>query len=119
MNFVADESVERPITLALVRLGYEVWEVAVHAPGVSDVEVLMLTRGRNAVLITADKDFGDLIFLAREKVSGVILLRLRGLPLDLMVARSVEAIESHRGALEGSFFVVTPRQIRVRPLPGK
>lgn len=119
MNFVADESVERPVSLALERLGYEVWQVAVHASGISDPEVLVHARNRNAILITGDKDFGDLVFLAREVVLGVVLLRLSGLPLHEMVSRSVAAIQAYQDRLEGSFLVVAQRQIRIRPLPGR
>jgi len=100
MRFVADESVERPISRTLERLGHEVWEICAHAPGVSDRTVLELARQRDAILLTAAKDFGDLIYLELEEVRGVVLLRLRGLPLLAMVERSVAAIEAHVGDLE-------------------
>lgn len=117
MKFVADESVEQPISLALERMGHEVWEVVRHASGIKDREVLARARQQEAVLITADKDFGDLIYLEREKVRGVILLRLQGIPLREMVQRVVEAVEAHLQELEGSFLVITTLQIRVRRLP--
>ena len=79
--------------------------------------MLELTRQRDAILLTADKDFGDLVYIDREEVRGVVLLRLQGLPLRAMVERSVAAIEAHLGELDQSFLVVGQRQIRVRPLP--
>lgn len=117
MKFVADESVERPISRALEQMGHEVWEICAHASGVSDRRVLELTRQRDAILLTADKDFGDLVYIEHEEVRGVVLLRLQGLPLRAMVERSVAAIEAHIGELEQSFLVVGQRQVRVRPLP--
>ena len=119
MKFVADESVERPISRALEKLGHEVWEICAHASGVGDREVLSLTRQRDAILLTADKDFGDLVYIELEEVRGVVLLRLQGLPLRVMVERSVAAIEAHIGELDKSFLVVGQRQVRVRPLPTK
>lgn len=117
MKFVADESVEWPICLALEQMGHEVWDIASHTPGINDREVLNWARQREALLITADKDFGDLIYLERESVRGLILLRLQGIPLRQMVARVTKAILEHSQELEGSFLVVTSLQIRVRRLP--
>ena len=118
VKFVADESVERPICRALEQMGHEVWDIAGQAPGINDREVLAWARRQEAVLITADKDFGDLIYLEREKVRGVILFRLQGIPLRQMVQRVTEAIEAHIQELEGAFLVVTSLQIRDRRLPG-
>jgi len=117
LNFVADESVERPIHLALTQLGYEVWDIRTHASGVSDREVLAMARQRNAILLTADKDFGDLVYINSEQVRGVVLLRLQGMPLRAMVERAVASIETHILELERNFLVVTSKQIRIRPLP--
>lgn len=117
MKFVADESVERPISRALEKLGHEVWEICAEASGVSDRRMLELTREKQAILLTADKDFGDLIYIEREIVRGAVLFRLQGLPLHAMVERAVKAIEAHLDELERSFLVVGQRQVRIRPLP--
>jgi len=53
--------------------------VAELSPSVADEEVLRQANGRNALLLTADKDFGELVFRQRLVHSGVILLRLAGL----------------------------------------
>lgn len=118
-KFVADESVERGISKALQRSGHEVWEVDTHAAGASDRRVLELTRQREAILLTADKDFGDLVYTELEEVRGVVLLRLQGLPLPAMIQRSVTAIEAHVKELAQNFVVVGLRQVRVRPLPSR
>lgn len=119
MNFVVDESVERRICLRLEQLGHEVWDVCTHAAGVSDLEVLALARKHNAILVTADKDFGDLVYINQEDVRGVVLLRLQGVPLSIMAERVVAAIEGHLADLDRHFLVVTMRQIRIRPLPDR
>ncbi len=117
MKFVADESVERPVYRALEQLGHEVLDVCTHASGVSDREVLALARQQDAILLTADKDFGDLVYIGLEEVRGVVLLRLQGMPLGAMVERAVAGVEVHLQELDGNFLVVTSRQVRVRPLP--
>lgn len=59
MNFLADESVDRQIVERVRQDGHQVWYVAEMEPGVSDDVVLNLANQKTALLLTADKDFGD------------------------------------------------------------
>ena len=79
MKFVADEDVDRPIVERLRQVGHEVWYMAEMEPGTPDEVVLSLAKGEDALLVTADKDFGELVFRLRRLTSGVVLLRLEGL----------------------------------------
>lgn len=86
MNFLADESVDRQIVERLRQDGHQVWYVAEMEPGISDENVLDLANKEGYLLITADKDFGELVFLQRRLMSGVTLIRLTGLsPLNKFV----------------------------------
>lgn len=76
MTFVADESVDRQIVDSLRGLGHEILSIAETAPGIADKQVLNRTRNTRSVLLTADKDFGELIFRQRRLHSGIVLLRL-------------------------------------------
>lgn len=116
MKFVADENIERLLILELRGRGHEVWSVSSSECGIPDDQVLERARGQDANLITGDKDFGELVYRSGERVRGVVLLRLQGLPLKALVQRSLEVIEGHLQELEGSFLVVTARQVRKRPL---
>ncbi len=60
MNFLADEGVEREIVDALRSQGHDVLYVAEMSPGINDGEVLDLANKASSILITSDKDFGDL-----------------------------------------------------------
>lgn len=79
MKFVADEDIDWPIVEHLRHRGHVVWYVAEMEPGMPDETVLDLARNEGALLLTADKDFGELVFRQRRLTSGVILLRLEGL----------------------------------------
>lgn len=48
-------------------------------PGISDDIVLELANSEGVLLLTADKDFGELVFRLRRVSSGVVLVRLAGL----------------------------------------
>jgi hypothetical protein len=64
MNFVADESVDRLIVERLRREGYQVSYVAELEPGMLDEAVLNLANQETALLLTADKDFGEMVIVS-------------------------------------------------------
>jgi len=78
--------------------GHEVTYVAELAPGIADEAVLALARERNAVLVTADKDFGELVFARNLPHAGVILIRLHGLESIDKVNRVVAEVADTRAA---------------------
>ena len=80
MNFVADEGIDRQIVERLRRDGHEILYVGEMEPSISDEEVLNRANEKSAQLITADKDFGEMVFHQNLlTIGGVILLRLLGL----------------------------------------
>ena len=73
------------------------------------VAVLLRSRESNALLLTADKDFGDLVFRQRLLHSGVLLIRLAGLTPDEKASTVAAVIELHGSQLRsarGSRFVL-------------
>ena len=65
MNLMADEGVDRPIVERLRQDGYQVWYVAEMEPGLDDDQILNQAGEDAAILITADKDFGELVYRQR------------------------------------------------------
>ncbi|HVF59333.1 MAG TPA: DUF5615 family PIN-like protein [Thermoanaerobaculia bacterium] len=113
MNLVADESVDRPIVERLRHDGHDVVYIAELAPSIADQEVLRQADGRGALLVTADKDFGELIFRRRLVHSGVVLIRLAGLS-NAAKAEIVAAVCRERAAeLHEAFSVISPAQLRI------
>jgi predicted nuclease of predicted toxin-antitoxin system len=115
MNFLADESVDRQIVDALRRTGQQVWYVAEMVPGIPDETVLDLAGRQNALLITADKDFGELVFRQGLSTAGVVLVRLAGLSPTRKAEIVAAAISEHAPELSLAFSVIMPRSIRIRP----
>ena len=114
MNFLADESVDKPIVEALREKGYIVGYVVEMEPGISDDVVLHLANREKALLLTADKDFGELVFRLRRLSSGVVLIRLAGLSTTKKSDIVVSLITKHFEQLIGFFSVITPMGIRIR-----
>ena len=118
MNIVADEGVDAPIVIRLRQEGHRVWYVAELAPSISDEEVFNLANEHEAILLTADKDFGAIVFQQRQVNAGVVLLRLHGASSSEKVEKVTDLFEMHREEVQGAFVVLTRDRVRIRPQPG-
>ena len=76
---VADEGVDKAIVDALRASGHTVKYFAEAGAGSSDKEVLAAASEAESLLLTCDKDFGELVYRQRLTNSGVVLFRLDGL----------------------------------------
>ncbi|MBI5629050.1 MAG: DUF5615 family PIN-like protein [Candidatus Rokubacteria bacterium] len=114
MNLVADEGVDRAVVERLRHDGHEVVYVAELSPSVTDEEVLRQANARRAVLLTADKDFGELVFRQGLVHSGVVLIRLAGLANATKAEIVAEVCRDRTAELVGAFSVVSPGQVRIR-----
>lgn len=120
MKIVADEGIERPVVLRLRAEEYQVIHIAEIAPGSTDPEVLEVANQEEALLLTYDKDFGDLVFYRHYHSHGVILLRLPDSLSSLEKADViVDVIRERREELFQSFTVVTLNKRRTIRLLSK
>lgn len=76
MRFLADENISRLVVERVRASGFDVTSVAAISPGASDNDVLATASSENRILITEDRDFGELVVRQRLKVHGVVLLEL-------------------------------------------
>jgi predicted nuclease of predicted toxin-antitoxin system len=113
VRFFADESVERRIVAAL-RAKYSVVYVDEIMKGADDDTVLQNAEEQKAILITADKDFGELVHHGQRLHSGIILYRLHGLAIEEKIRIIMAAIATYGSELSQSFTVITQQNIRIR-----
>jgi predicted nuclease of predicted toxin-antitoxin system len=114
MTFLADEGVDRQIVERLRRDGYEVSYTAEMSLGIADEIVLSESRSSTSVLITADKDFGELVFRQRLTSTGVLLIRLLGPSAAAKASLVSAALRERAWELPGAFAILTPGSIRIR-----
>jgi predicted nuclease of predicted toxin-antitoxin system len=114
VNFLADESVDGPIVDRLRQESHQVWYVAEMEPGISDEAVLDLANRKAALLLTADKDFGELVFRQRRIALGVVLVRLAGLSSARKAEIVASAVNRYGTQLPRAFAVITPGVLRLR-----
>jgi predicted nuclease of predicted toxin-antitoxin system len=114
MNLLADESVDRQTVERLRQVGHDVLYIAELEPGISDDVVLDRANERSALLVTGDKDFGELVFRQRLVNSGVVLLRLVGLSPETKAGIVADVLRDREAELLQAFSVISPGMVRIR-----
>ena len=114
MRFLLDCcAASRTLHRALVDLGHDVLSANDGHAGAPDAELLALAHREDRVLVTEDKDFGELVFLRRQPHPCIV--RLVGLGSAEKADAMRDLIEHHGAALrEGAIVVVTNRRVRIR-----
>jgi len=116
MKFLADEGIDLPIVETLRNSGYDVYYIAESAVGILDTAILKKSNDENRILMTRDKDFGELAFRDKMVHSGIILNRLHELSAENKARIVLKVIEDYQSELIGSFTVIQPNKIRIRKL---
>lgn len=114
MKFLADENVDKPIVERLRKERHEVLYVLEIEPSISDDEVIQRTNREKALLLTADKDFGELVFRQNRIIYGVILIRLSGLSPQSKAEIVAKAVTEHADELAHNFTVISHGAVRIR-----
>lgn len=114
----ADENIPRVAIELLREAGMDIRSASEDMPGASDVAILEAARSEGALLLTFDRDFGELIYHDKHRPPrGVVYLRF--VPRTPAEPASVFQNLLAHGEIEldGRFTVVTRDQVRQRPLP--
>lgn len=117
MNFVADESCAGPVIRVLREAGHDVVAIAEVAKGATDEEVLERALNEKRVLITEDRDFGELVYARGRSSAGVILVRFHSHARSAKPATVVEAVTRLGSRLRDAFTVVEPGRVRISGRP--
>lgn len=114
MNFVADENVDQPIVTRLRASGHTVLAVVEMEPSISDEAVLNIANEGGMILLTSDKDFGELVYRDRRYAFGVVLIRLAGLMATAKAEVVAAVVEKHTDRLAHAFTVISLNNVRIR-----
>ncbi|MGO9485141.1 MAG: DUF5615 family PIN-like protein [Rhodomicrobium sp.] len=114
MRFLANENFPGAAVLALRGSGHDVAWARTEAPGSKDEDVLAMAVRENRILITFDKDFGELAWrTALPAASGIVLFRIP-MPAAAGTGAKLAARIEERDDWAGHFSVIEPQRIRMR-----
>jgi predicted nuclease of predicted toxin-antitoxin system len=115
-KFIADEGFSFPITSILREKGYDVIWIGDVAPGVDDAKVFEISRKEGRIILTEDKDFGELAIRFKCKTSGIILLRIEPEQKELREEKMLELFRDFSDKLKGHLIIVDEQKIRFRKI---
>jgi len=119
MRFLANENFPGDAVTQLKAAGHDIVWVRIAAPGIKDEDVLAWAAREARIVLTFDKDFGELAWrVGLPASSGVVLLRLP-MPPVAEVGTTLAARIVERTDWPGHFSVIEPARIRMRPLAVK
>jgi Domain of unknown function (DUF5615) len=116
MRFLAHENFPGAAVSMLKSAGHDILWVPTEAPGTSDREVLARAARESRILLTFDKDFGELARASALPAScGVLLFRIP-MPTPSDVGAGLADLITARDDWAGHFSVVEPGRVRMRAL---
>lgn len=116
MRLLADENVPYAAVDLLRKRGHDILAISEMSPSACDEDVMILAKGDGRILLTFDKDFGELAFSSRPQPScGIVLFRIPLLSAEFIAKTNADVLDT-RCDWSGYFAVVEPGRIRLREL---
>jgi predicted nuclease of predicted toxin-antitoxin system len=116
LKLLADENIARDMVTWLRNQGCDVLHAAETLAREVDSVLLGTAEAEGRLLLTEDKDFGELVFRDGLNSHGIVLLRLGKLAISDRIARLAGVWSVIQSNPNGRFMVITENKVRVRPL---
>ncbi len=116
MNLLADECCDAILVGGLRSDGHDVSYVKEFAAGTDDGTVLQMASQEERILLTEDKDFGELVVRLKLPTYGVVLVRMNPADSAAKLARLRHLLLHHALRLPNSFVILDEKKIRFRCL---
>ncbi len=116
MKFFADECCDTGIVTSLRMEGHDVIYALEEEPGLQDDKVLQRAYVERRILITEDKDFGELVYRLKKPAAGIVLIRITVKQRQSKWLRLKKLIDNYADRLPMHFVVIDIDKFRFRPL---
>ena len=116
MDILADENVDFCIFERIKEDGFQIEHIKSVSPGIDDEMVLNLANENQAILLTEDKDFGELVYRLKLAAYGIILIRLSGWDTEDKMNRISNVLKEHFPKMKNSFTTIRPEKLSIREL---
>ncbi len=116
IKFLANVNVEKPLIDFLIEKGFDIKWVTNIDKRMPDDRVCEIANSEQRVIITNDKDFGEIVFYQKKIVYGIILLRVTGQNSSEKIILLKELLENYMDKITNHFVVLTKKKLRFIPL---
>lgn len=117
LRFLADESCDFTVVRALRTAGYDVYAVSEVMQRSDDLVLVEQAHREQRILLTEDKDFGQLVFASHIDTTGVILIRFPGKTRQTLAQVITRVVQEQGEQLFGAFVVLQPGYTRISRTP--
>jgi predicted nuclease of predicted toxin-antitoxin system len=113
---IADENIDNRIIDAIRNLGIEVYSVSLNNKGISDYQIIEISKKPPRIILSRDKDFGEWVFVNNVKGISVLFLRYKFAETEQIIEIIKNLLTNHLKELFNSFTTVTTQKIRSRKI---
>jgi len=114
---IIDENVDQQIVDNIPKDKYEIISIREFSPGISDREIIELAKSKKkGIIVTEDKDFGELVFSHNIKDCSVIFLRYEKEDFRKIANNINKLLEDYYTKSEHYFITITINKIRIRKI---
>lgn len=115
LKFLADENIAKSLVSALRKNGYDVKDIKEeNLFGISDREVIDKAKADDRVILTHDKDFGNLLNFPLQSHPGVVLIRYRNQSPSYVIPRLVPLLGTLKNKMKDSLTIVTENLVKIQ-----
>lgn len=113
---IADENLHQQLIDTLLTAGFEVFLIREQLSGISDHEVASFARYKQGLIITEDKDFGELVYAHNIRGISVIFLRYDKIDLPKIADSLLTIVNNYHATFDNYFITITATKIRISQL---
>lgn len=116
LRFLVDVGVGKGIEKYLMEEGYDTKAVRDIDPCMEDEEIIRIAVAENRMVVTMDKDFGELVYHSSMKHCGVLLLRLEDASGQEKLQVVKYIIKNYSSQIKNSFCVFQNNRLRIKKI---
>jgi predicted nuclease of predicted toxin-antitoxin system len=113
---IIDENVDQVLIDKLETCNYEVFSIRENNPGMNDREIIHFAKDNKGMIITEDKDFGELVFSYGIQSCTVIFLRYKKDEYDFIEKNIMTVLNEFYLQNRNFFITITKNKIRIRKI---
>ena len=113
---ILDENIEQRLIDDLIKMGFDIYSIRQFSAGVTDIEVIEIAKNRHGIVITEDKDFGELFFSHQIRGCSTIFLRYLKDDYQIVLENLTKVLTDILNSDKMMFITITASKIRIRTL---
>lgn len=119
LKFLANVNVEKPIIDFLVKKGFDIKWIVDIDKRMSDIQVCKIADNEQRIVLSNDKDFGEIVFFQKKILYGIILFRVKGQNSLEKITLLEKLLDKYADKITNHFVIITKEKFRFIPLEVK